>query len=1221
MSVAVEVVQQLSECRDKAVAGGKAVNLGILIRAGFPVPGGFVVTTDGYRHARGNDLRQGVNGLGEQIRSAYRAIGGGRVAVRSSATAEDMAQASMAGQYETFLDVCDEESLLNAVQCCWASLDSPRTRAYLSEHGIDIALVAMAVVVQRLVPADVAGVLFSANPQSGSRQEMLIEASWGLGESVVSGIVQPDILRLDRATGRVIHATIADKKILVRPEDGQEQPVEESRRRLPCVRSADVEKLWEIGRRAADHFGAPQDLEWAIYKGELFVLQSRPITTLADAEAYEQLLQSTRATLRQWIAEGRGPWVQHNIGETLPHPTPLTWSVIKRFMSGAGGFGEMYKMAGFEPSDKVSRDGFLERIGGKLYMDLSLASEMFFEAYPFKYDLEHVRNDPDASQSPPTIPAGSMTARMAAGRRVGAVNAKLQEMAQTFDRELSGKLIPAFVEWCRQEKKRDLPALSTQELIDLWHEREQRVLGEFAPQSLFPSLIGGMALAELKTFLQEHFWDEDADVLASALASGQTPDKTLRANAEMYKLAKGVVTSERWLEEFGHRAPAEFDLATPRWREQQPELLSMAGRLKDGADPAKLHEDRVKATAARVEALRAKLSRHDAAELNDRIDRARRYLVFREDGKYYLMLGYDLLRDLALEMGRRLEIGADVFQLSQEELFDAVKVGFAPHHLLGERKKLFRAEKRLVLPFVVEEAGIDALGEPPKIESKASHSGLAISSGSATGPARIVFSPQEAGDLGKGYVLVCPSTDPGWTPLFVNAAGLVLECGGTLSHGAVVAREMNIPAVVVPGATSLFKDGEVIGVDGRNGAVSRVADPNASAVLPSDALEYESAVPTPKKVNPDDTRISPKLVPPIASQRERSAAKLRNICLVVWGVYLLGIFLLPENWVYGPSLAILDFFLWPVVRLFGKPATVAIVAGGLAALTMLLQWHLTDNTRLVEAKRRAAILSSRASELPAGSPRRLAMMALAGPVQTRVFAAAMLPLAILLGPMVMTFYWLPARIDPTSWNAAPGRPVELVATIDSDFRQPITISAGPGFNVTNTTRTLAPIRETLERIQAEYQKPTDLSAMPWDVVEAAQEARAQKTAELQNYINAGLPPQSLVWQLGPDAGKAGRFPVTVSAPDVAPITAYVVLGDTYPPAAKEVEGDAKSPLKSVKLVYKPMEGHPPELWPALSHIKPSDSEHRWWWPADWLMIYLLAYLPIMFGLRWLLKVA
>ena len=331
-------------------------------------------------------------------------MGGGRVAVRSSATAEDMAAASMAGQYETFLDVDDEASLLDAVRCCWASLDSPRTRAYLAEHGIDPRQVAMAVVVQRLVPADVAGVLFTANPQTGTRREMLVEASWGLGESVVSGLVQPDVLRLDRETGRVLAATIADKRVCIvagparRAAGGRTPPP----RALPAVGRR--HRLWQLGRRAADHFGSPQDMEWAIHDGELYLLQSRPITTLDEAEAYEEVLRLTRSELRDKIAAGRGPWVLHNLAETLPHPTPLTWSVIRRFMSGAGGFGAMYRRVGFEPSPAVSRDGFLDRVAGRVYMDAAAAPEMFFEGFPFRYDLEQLRRNPDAGQAPPDHP-------------------------------------------------------------------------------------------------------------------------------------------------------------------------------------------------------------------------------------------------------------------------------------------------------------------------------------------------------------------------------------------------------------------------------------------------------------------------------------------------------------------------------------------------------------------------------------------------------------------------------------------------------------------------------------------------------------------------------------------------------------------------------------------------------------------------------------------------
>ena len=238
------VLQDLAECADKLLVGMKAVNLGRLIRGGFPVPGGFVITTNGYRFGRTN----GGDGstttpdkvhreLVDSIVAAYRSLGSPPVAVRSSATAEDMVGASMAGQYDTFLDITTEAALIDAVQCCWASVDSPRTRSYFAEHGIDVAQVAMAVIVQRLVAADVAGVLFTANPKTGVRGEMLVEASWGLGEAVVSGRVQPDVLRIDRATGRVIDASIADKQIYIPPGEHEDRPVAEARRRIPCLGS------------------------------------------------------------------------------------------------------------------------------------------------------------------------------------------------------------------------------------------------------------------------------------------------------------------------------------------------------------------------------------------------------------------------------------------------------------------------------------------------------------------------------------------------------------------------------------------------------------------------------------------------------------------------------------------------------------------------------------------------------------------------------------------------------------------------------------------------------------------------------------------------------------------------------------------------------------------------------------------------------------------------
>ena len=1195
------LIQELADCRDKSLVGGKAINLGNLIRAGFAVPGGFVVTTAAYRAARGRGISASLEA---EIRGAYQRMGAGVVAVRSSATAEDLADASMAGQYETFLDIQGEAKLLEAIQDCWASLDSPRTRTYLSEHGIELAAVAMAVVVQRLVPADVAGVLFCANPRTGSRREVLIEASWGLGEAVVSGRVQPDVLRVDRETGRVVEAVVADKQIWIRAGSHDEQPVEEQRRKTACLKSADVVKLWELGRRAEGHFGSPQDIEWAIADGELFLLQSRPITTLAAAEAYEQLLQTTRQRLRALLEQGRGPWVTHNIGETLPHPTPLTWSVIRRFMSGSGGFGAMYRQVGFEPSPSVCAEGFLERIGGKAYMDLSAAADMFFEGFPFKYDLRVLRDNPDAGQSPPTVPSGSIRARVRVGRKVGRINAGLRELAKEFDKTFAGRVVPEFVKWCNEEKRRNLTRLPAGELIELWQRREKRVMDEFAPQSLLPSLIAAMAMAELRTFLDQNFWDDDPDELARYLSSGSRADNTVLGNSELRKVGLGQRELEAWLTEYGHRAAEEFDLATPRWREQADYVAGMAMRLKDGVDPMELHRLRARKTEAKLAELNGRLAAAERQELQSRLEVVRRYVPYREDGKYYLMMGYDLLRDVAMEVGRRLEIADDVFQLHLEELFDALRVGFAPLHLIAQRKVQFEAEKRVVLPQVIDKEALETLGEVPKVAPAGSHKAFAVSTGVATGPARVVRSVAEAGDLGKGYVLVCPSTDPGWTPLFVNAAALILECGGTLSHGAVIAREMNIPAVVLAGATGLFADGEVVCVDGRNGVVNREG---------TEAPRHEGT--KGQTQDPEDARVARELVPPVAGQKDRWSARVRNVFAVIWGVYLVGVYALPEAWVYWPSMKVMDWLLWPMVRGVGKVCTVVIVAAGLAALTMLCQRWMTDNARLLEGKRRAKELMKRAAELPKGSKRRVAMLDLAAGSQMRVAMAALVPLAVLLGPLVMSCVWLPNRVAPEAWNAEPGTVMNVVATVRSDVRKPVTLEVGQPLQLddpTKVSQVLPPIRETLEKLARQWQQSSDLSALPWELQEAAKRAGQASLAELRGYlVKNKIPPQAVSWMVRPK-GVEGRFPVVVKVGDQVGARMWAVFGEQLSPERTELSGEAG--IVSAKIVYtKPEKKRvfwTPLAWIGMGH-----------WDLGWMMTYLVAYLPAVFVFRRVFKVA
>jgi phosphohistidine swiveling domain-containing protein len=1226
----ITLLQPLNDCRDKALAGGKAVNLGILLRAGFAVPGGFCVTTDAYRYWAGTKSEEIPSDLVDEVLRAYRAMGSPSVAVRSSATAEDMSEASMAGQYDTFLDITDEDSLLNRIRCCWASLDSPRTRAYLQQHGIELSQVAMAVVVQELVPSDVAGVLFTANPQTGSKEEMLVEASWGLGESVVSGLVQPDVLRIEKNAGRVIHARIADKQVMIKPGTHGEMPVEEARRRIPCVKGPDITGLWKLGLQAASHFGGPQDIEWAIHDGKLYLLQSRPITTLEEAEAYEQLLTGTRARLRELLAQNQGPWVVHNISETLPHPTPLTWSVIKRFMSGAGGFGAMYRQAGFEPSERVSRNGFLTLIAGKIYMDASSAPEMFFEGFPFKYDIEQLRTNPDAAQNPPTIPSGTMSARMKMAKKAGAASAAVHALARDFDQQLNNTIIPDFVAWIKEEKQRDLTALSSDQLIELWHAREKRVMDEFAPLSLLPSLISGAGLAELKATLDESVWDEDPDQLATLLSSGHQADQTVRANIALYEVAQTNAGSAddpnsalgQWLTTYGHRAPEEFDLATPRWRERPDDLVAMASRLKGGKNPADLHHAHLAKCDQKRDALRGQLPPVEQKIFDEKLALARRYMPFREDGKYYLMLGYDLLRDLALEIGRRLEIGNDVFLLTLEEMFDALNIGFAPTHLLAQRKIERRAEKRIPLPYVIDASNIDDIGSPPKVDREGAMQAFAISPGGASGPARIVRSPNEAGDLGQRYILVCPSTDPSWTPLFTNAAGLILECGGTLSHGAVVAREMSIPAVVLRDACTLLRDGEEITVDGRNGTVSRTAEPSSPS--PASSENTASTQTTPplvgegggegssplSAVDPHDLRIDRALIPPPPGRKERQSAKLRNYFLLIWGVYLAAAFLLPENVLYQPSLSVLDVFLWPLVRVVGKPGAVALIAAALGALTMVGQKLLTDNRRLLVAKRRAAALQKMSNALPRVSSRGDLMWKLAAPVQTRVVMASFVPMAVLLGPMIMIFMWFEPRVAPAVWNAPPGTPVEVVAMIRPDKVSSVRLSVPAPLKLSEPeVQTVPDITGTLTRYRDTQLKASDLSSFPWEVAQSAEQSRKQKLDELADYLK-NIPPLPITWHVVVPDNAVGAWPVTLRADNSKTLTATIVLGDTHPPSPSEVTNTPRDPLSSLKLAYHPINKPAPIFFAPIGH-----------WDWGWLWVYLLAYLPAMYVFRFLLKIA
>ena len=1227
-------VLPLEACRENRLVGGKAINLARLLAAGFPVPTGFVVTTDAFRSAMGadgsfpSDLPPAV---AEAVADAYRVIGSPIVAVRSSATAEDMADASMAGQYETFLDLQGEAAVLDGVAKCWRSIDTPRTRAYLADKHIDLTQVAMAVVVQHLVPSEVAGVLFTANPRNGREDEMLIEASWGLGESVVGALVQPDTLVIDLRTSRVKQAIIADKKTWIEPGSHVQRAVPDAQRRVPCLNSRMVDELRRLGLKVAEHFHSPQDLEWGIHDGRLYLLQSRSITTLATAP--ERVLDAERAALATALAAGKGPWVRHNISETLPHPTPLTWSVVSRFMSGAGGFGAMYRAVGFEPAKSVQHHGFLRLIAGRAYMDLALGAEMFFADYPFAYDLTRLRANPDAAQDPPSIVTGSPGEMMGVMRRLRSVEEKITAVEGDFDRMLVNKIVPAFRAWCARERAVNLGSLDNAALLALWHDRQTKVMVEFAPQSLMPSVICATAMGKLKLFLEPWCWDEDPVHVAELIASGGEANCTMRAAAGLRDLAEGRIDATTWLAEHGHRAPEEFDLATARWCERPAALTAYAANLKGGADPLAMHRDRVAMAAAKAAELRAAMPAKEQATFDALIDILQRYMRFREDGKHWLMEGYALLRTLALEAGRRLELGDDIFLLDEAEFAEALSTGYAPLALIAQRRQRRQAESRCRLPALITADELPTLGIPPVVQGGNHLHAFAIAAGQGKGPVRIVLSPEHAGELGTGYILVCPSTDPSWTPLFVNAAGLVLERGGALSHGAVVAREMGIPAVVLDGATEQLFEGEVVAVDGDRGGLSRGVDdasPDPAAAV----------VPTEVVVDPADVSIPRNRLPPPRSPAEARIGTVRNICFVVWATYFALAFW-PNDWatdhVYRPTMTLLDLVLWPMVPAVGWPVTVLLFSIMMASLCMVLQKLLTDNRRLLVAKDRAASLRAEAMKLPPDAPRRAALLAAAAPVQWRVMGASFVPLGLLLGPMIMSVFWLTDRIDVH--NPPPGTSLQVVARIDGEFTGQIQAICSPGMSVdidqTAVVQALSPIRATLEALQNRWTRERSLGVQPWALRAAGEVAREATLASLAEYLLHPIPAQELVWTIAtPATGDSGEVLLWQKADGATPPTELLAriplrLGPAVPALPCELVSRPPSPDEFIpvirpahgpvqRVVIRPMEAQKQEK--KQPFIQPF-TRLGWMWDPGWIVFYIAVYLPAMFLCRYILKVA
>ena len=799
------------------LVGGKGLSLAKTANAGLPVPAGFVVTTEAYRWAMKHGIRTDP-GFVRAVADAYRKLGSGLVAVRSSATAEDAADTSFAGQQETILGVHGDETLIDAIDRCWRSLFTDRAVAYRAKQNIDAADVAMAVVVQKLVPAESAGVLFTRDPLDAGGTRMLAEASWGLGEAVVSGRVQPDRFTLDHGTGAVLSRELGSKAVRV-TASGEEHVPAELQRQF-CLGDTALSQLAELGRKVEAFYGDARDVEWAYAGGTFHLLQARPITVAGAAER-EQVRQAVIAELKA-KADPRGTaWVRYNLSEVLPEPTPMTWAVVQRLLAADGGFGAMNRDLGAKPDPALGSLSGFDLVAGRPMANLSRLPRMQFARPPFEYPLGEYKKDPRKALDPkpalnPLAGQGCVMGVLTLPGTILALTRLMnatKKLSATFPVKFESETAPAFAVAAAQARAQKWSGFDPPALVREFEAWVHKTLVEFARESLKPTVFADLAWNETFEALKPKLGEERARIAVGELSLGAAPPGDANLPGGVCDLASGRIPRAEFLTQFGHRGTNEMELAQPRWSESPQELDKLVRGVRiDTHTSAAVDVEKI--------ADEAKLGGPFRDQLALKVQRLRTYLGLREAGKHYLLLGYAVIRRALVELDRRFGLNGGIFFLTPADLPDLI-AGRDLSTKITTARKLRQTQLSLEVPPVLFSDDLDAIGRPlPEPPGGDKLEGVPLSAGVAEGPALVLTEPTAAPPEG-GYVLVCPSTDPAWVPLFVHAKALVMETGGVLSHGAIVAREFGLPAVAgLPGATQRLKTGQVLRVDGGRGTVT-----------------------------------------------------------------------------------------------------------------------------------------------------------------------------------------------------------------------------------------------------------------------------------------------------------------------------------------------------------------------------------------------------------------
>jgi pyruvate,water dikinase len=855
-----------------SLVGGKGASLARMAAAGLPVPAGFHITTAAYdRFVEANELQKAIlaavsatkaddpatleeaarqigrffaqsampSEVAEAIGLAYAALGGSDlpVAVRSSATAEDLPELSFAGQQETYLNMHGEAMVLDAVKRCWASLWTARAIGYRASHHIAQEKVSLAVVVQELVPADAAGILFTANPLTGARDQVMINAAWGLGEAIVGGQVTPDTVVVDKASWAITQQEISEKKVMtVRTESGtREEAVPADRSTQAVLSPTQAAELAHIGVQIEDLYSQPMDIEWVLHDGHVSVVQARPITALPTASAGTKV---TRAA--GWkLPNPKGHYMRASALELLPDPlTPLFATLgLPAWDRATLAFMRSVGLRGFPHELFITVNGYGYY---NLTLTPSQTAKMLlslprpFAAFPRLLRTTESRWQKQRARY--TVAVNYWQKRdlvtTAALDLLGGARAITDEAALYYLSIQSG-ILPA--------------AYMSESLFALVYNRVLKRRNDPPALTFVLGFDSTPILAE-KSLYDLAQWVRGQPEMAAALANMSREQFTLAYREQATQAQASGAWPEFWrrlaehLTRFGH-AIYDLDFAKALLTDDPAQILETLKFFLSGEAPNP-HIRQAEAFAAREHATQAMLNQLRGLRLKlfrSLVEPAQRFAPLREDALADAGLGWPVLRRMLREIGKRLVTGKamntpdDVFWLTLDELQEAATALDAGQQLtdyqtlITERRATWDSERSLTPPVALPlKGGARFLGidwsawMPARTRQPSGHvlKGIAASPGRVTGPARVIHGPEEFEHMRPGEILVARITTPAWTPLFALASGVVTDVGGPLSHSSIVAREYHIPAVLGTGvATERLRSGQHIVVDGDAGLV------------------------------------------------------------------------------------------------------------------------------------------------------------------------------------------------------------------------------------------------------------------------------------------------------------------------------------------------------------------------------------------------------------------